>query len=182
VESILLKPKIIIVNGPAGVGKTTISRKLAVFGDNSACIHGDDFRGYIVNRQVENVATGLGYKNGATVASNFIQAGYDLVVYEYVFEDETHIPKFMNHIAVESLVYFITLWADQESVIDREKNRSGRARLGDRVAECYQTMQKALGSIGWIVNTSNKTPDEVVKKIWGGIQNNKGRIALEKHF
>ena len=83
-----------MINGPAGVGKTTISRKLATFGENSACIHGDDFKGYIINRNMEAVETGLGYKNGATVASNFVNGGYDLVIFDYVFEDASHLPTF----------------------------------------------------------------------------------------
>jgi chloramphenicol 3-O-phosphotransferase len=171
-----MNSKIVIINGPAGVGKTTVARKLALLGENSACIHGDDFKHYIVNRNLNTVATGLGYKNGATVANNFINGGYELVLFEYVFEDESHLPKFIDHLKVDCPVYLITLWANQGVVVDREANRSGRERLGKRVLECYAAMQQALGKLGLVIDTSAMSPDEVVMDIWRKLQKDEGSI------
>ncbi|MBA3029091.1 MAG: hypothetical protein FP816_09825 [Desulfobacteraceae bacterium] len=172
-----MSSKIVIINGPAGVGKTTIARKLALLGENSACIHGDDFKHHIVNRNLNTVATGLGYKNGATVANNFVNGGYDLVLFEYVFEDESHLPKFIHHLNVDCPVYLITLWANQEIVLDREANRAGRERLGTRVLECYAAMEQALGKLGLVIDTSDRSPDEVVKDIWEKLEKDEGLIV-----
>ena len=78
-QALSARPRVVIVNGPAGVGKTTTARSLAALARSAACVHGDDLRGFIVRRDAP-VATGLGYRNGATVAGNFIAGGYDLVV------------------------------------------------------------------------------------------------------
>lgn len=169
--------KIIIINGPAGVGKTTVSRKLAKLGKNSACIHGDDFKGYIVSRNMDTVETGLGYKNGATVASNFIHGGYDLVIFEYVFEEAAYLPKFINHLGADSPVYFFTLWASLDTVVCREANREGRKSLGSRVLECYSTMNAGLDRLGVVIDTTDKSPDEVVACIWDRIQSGDGIVA-----
>ena len=88
--------QIVILNGPAGVGKTTIGRELAATIQNGVCIHGDDLRNFIVSHQSDSVESGLGYKNAATVALNFITGGYELVVVDYVFEHPRHVERFMN--------------------------------------------------------------------------------------
>jgi thymidylate kinase len=166
--------KIIIINGPAGVGKTTVSKKLARLGKNSACIHGDDFKGYVINRNLDTVETGLGYKNGATVANNFIHGGYDLVLFEYVFENASLLPKFMDHLKVDCPVHLYTLWASQNTVIEREAHRKGRQRLGKRVLDCYSMMSTELGKLGCVVDTTDKSPDEVVISLWHKIQQGEG--------
>jgi chloramphenicol 3-O-phosphotransferase len=175
-----MEPRIIIINGPAGVGKTTVSRILAKNGNNSACIHGDDFSGYIVNRDLKKVATGLGYKNGATVTNNFIHGGYDLVVYDYIFEDQTHIPKFIRSLTVDCDVHFFTLWAPKEIIIDREAKRLGRDRLGIRVRECYNIMEKSLEQLGFIINTSDNYPEEIADIIWANVLTKRG-IVQPRH-
>jgi hypothetical protein len=146
-------------------------------GSSSACIHGDDFPGYIVNRDLKKVATGLGYKNGATVTSNFIDGGYDLVVYDYIFEDQTHIPKFVMNLTVDCDVHFFTLWATKEIIVDREAKRLGRYPLGDRVSECYNTMEKSLNNLGFVVDTRNKHPEAIAEMIWSHVHNKKGIVA-----
>ena len=67
-----MQPRIVILNGPAGVAKTTVGPLLAEYGPSAACIHGDDFRWYVVKRDQSRVQTGLGYKNGPTVASDLV--------------------------------------------------------------------------------------------------------------
>ena len=172
-----MNSKIVIINGPAGVGKTTISRKLAEFGENSACIHGDDFKGYIINRNIDTVESGLGYKNGATVAANFVNGGYDLVIFDYVFEEAAYLQKFIDNINVECMVYLFTLWTDENTVVHREIKRSGRERLGPRVLECYSTMKTALDQLGLIVDTTHKLPNDIANGIWNKIKSGEGIIA-----
>jgi hypothetical protein len=172
-----MKSRIIIINSPAGVGKTTVSRILATYGNNSACIHGDDFPRYIVTRDLDKVATGLGYKNGATVTNNFINGGYDLVIYDYIFEDQTHIPKFIRNITVDSDLHFFTLWTSKETVIDREAKRLGRDRLRMRVRDCYHIMEKSLENLGFIIDTTNKYPEEIAETIWAYVIEETGKVA-----
>jgi chloramphenicol 3-O-phosphotransferase len=172
-----MEARIIIINGPAGVGKTTVSRILAGYGSNSACIHGDDFPGYIVKRDLKRVTTGLGYKNGASVANNFIHGGYDLVVYDYVFEDQTHVPKFMNALTVNCDVYFFTLWASKETIVEREAKRLDRDRLGARLLACYQAMEESLNNLGFVINTTEDAPEKIADKIWAHVLKKRGIIA-----
>jgi hypothetical protein len=69
-QALAARARVVILNGPAGVGKTTTGRALAAMARSAACVHGDDLKGFIVRRDAP-VATGLGYRNGATVAADF---------------------------------------------------------------------------------------------------------------
>ena len=51
--------RVVIVNGPAGVGKTTIGRLLAARAANGVCIHGDALADFIVTRVAGSVEQGL---------------------------------------------------------------------------------------------------------------------------
>ncbi len=79
--------RVVILNGPAGVGKTTVGRLLAGRVTNGVCIEGDALASFIVTRVPGAVRAGLGYENGATIAANYLRGGYELVVFEYCFEE-----------------------------------------------------------------------------------------------
>jgi RimJ/RimL family protein N-acetyltransferase len=149
-------PRVVIVNGPAGVGKTTTARSLAAMARSGACVHGDDLKGFIVRRDAP-VATGLGYRNGATVAGNFIAGGYDLVVFDYVFEDPAGIEVFLDAYTAAAPVHLFTLWADLPTVLAREAQRHDTRRpLGDRVRACHATMASHLDELGEVLDTSRR--------------------------
>ena len=179
-----MESKIIIINGPAGVGKTTISKEVAKHGRNSACIQGDHLRHYIVNSNKREVETGLGYKNAAAVATNFINGGYELVVYDYIFEDKTSISKFANNLKVNCPVYLFTLCADKETVRKREASRQSRERLGERVSECYDSISKSREELGVIIETKEKTPQEIAIEVLKKVENKEGLLEyiISKQF
>lgn len=161
-------PRVVILNGPAGVGKTTTARALAETVANGACIHGDELRDFIVAREDGAVSTGLGYRNGASVAQNFVDAGYELVVFEYVFETARGIEEFRQAYRSSVPVHFFTLWAPLEIVLEREASwtrRQQRQPLGERVEACYQKMQPNLGTLGSVVPTDELEVSEVVADI-----------------
>ena len=52
--------RVVLLNGPAGVGKTTVGIALASLVPNGPCIHGDQLRSFIVTRVDGTVEGGLG--------------------------------------------------------------------------------------------------------------------------
>ncbi|HEX4212129.1 MAG TPA: hypothetical protein VIA06_02230 [Candidatus Dormibacteraeota bacterium] len=156
--------RIIVLNGPTGVGKTTTGRLLARRGRNGACVHGDELAAFIVRRVEDEVGLGLGYVNGATVASNFVEAGYDLVVYDYCFEREANVARFLGACTRTADVFLFTLWAPLEIVRQREASRPGRTRLGARVLDSYETMGNSLDRLGQVVDCRD-APESVAARI-----------------
>ena len=158
--------RVILLNGPAGVGKTTVGRILADHAPNGACIHGDHLKEFIVTREVCAVATGLAYVNGATVAANFVEAGYDLVVVEFVFEEPRFVRRFLDAFRLTTPVYLFTLWASLETVTIRERTRPNRDRLGDRVVACYETIARNRDALGIFIDTEETTPEMIADAIF----------------
>lgn len=157
---------VVLLNGPAGVGKTTVGRSRAGLAANGACIHGDALAGFIVSRVEGGVESGLGYTNGATLAANFV-AGYDLVVFEYVFERRAHVERFVAsfHPPAALPVHLFTLWAPLATVIAREQARPDRRPLGDRVERCYRTLEAALPELGHRIDNGVASPADVARAI-----------------
>ncbi len=151
--------RVVILNGPAGVGKTTVGRLLAGRVANGVSIEGDALAGFIVNRVPGTVGEGLGYENGATIAANFVRAGYDLVVFEHCFEEHAHVKRFLDAYTGAAAVFLFTLWAPLAVVERRERARVGRRRLGDRVAACHAAIEEHLGELGDVVDATGDPVD-----------------------
>lgn len=165
--------KVVIINGPAGVGKTTISKALAAKYQNSACIEGDQLKHFIVNRDSNIVAGRLSYKNGATLIHNFILANYECVIFEYVFENIDAIDYFLSFLKKEIPIFWFTLHASLKTVKARELVRANRERLGDRIDECYKgVMGSGALKYGLAIDTEMLSKAKIVEIIVTHIENN----------
>ena len=140
----------IVLNGPSGVGKTTVGRLLASRVRNGACVHGDALRDFVVSRADDDVQLGLGVVNAAAVAANFVRGGYERVVVDYVFEHPRHITRFVDAFDVDCDLHVITLW-------------SGGARRSEH--ESWALMEPNLADLGELVDTDGRTPDEVADAV-----------------
>ncbi|HEX3331571.1 MAG TPA: AAA family ATPase [Gaiellales bacterium] len=159
-----MSQRVVILNGPAGVGKTTIARLLAARSANGVCIHGDALSDFIVTRDDLAVELGLAYVNGATLAANSIRAGYELVVFEYCFEAARHVRRFLDAYDAEAPVSMFTLWAPLGTVVEREGRRVDRRPLGDRVEACYRSMESNLAELGEVVDNL-AAPEDVAARL-----------------
>jgi len=157
--------RLIILNGPAGVGKTTVGTELAKRNANGVCIHGDDLKRFIKTRTSPQIETGLAYKNGAMLAANYLFAGYNLVVFEFVFENSMQITRFLDSFKYDCPVYLFTLWASYDEIFCREAARTNREKLGTRVAECYNVMLENLPQLGTVIDTEKSTPVQIAENI-----------------
>lgn len=164
VEKSASSKRVVVLNGPAGVGKTRIGRLLAGRAENGVCIHGDSLADFIVSRVPGTVEPGLGYANGALLAASYIQAGYDLVVFEYCFEHPRHVRRFIDAYHGSAPASVFTLWAPLKVVQERELVRTGRRRLGARVEECYRSMEANLAELGETVQNDG-SPEEIAERI-----------------
>jgi chloramphenicol 3-O-phosphotransferase len=162
---------VVLLNGPAGVGKTTVGRRLAATARNGACIHGDDLKRFVVAREAGTVQQGLSYVGGATLVDVFLDAGYDLVVFEFIFARAGHVARFLRTLRSNVPVHLITLWAPLATISRREALRPDRERLGSRVAECWHELAANLGELGVVVDASVSVDDvvgDVRRRVEGG--------------
>jgi predicted kinase len=121
---------VVIVNGPAGVGKSSVAPRVAARAPNAACIAGDELKRFVVTRaEPPTVQLGLAYVGAAALTDVFLAAGYDLVVVDFVFERPRHIRRYTESLRTPVQVLTLTLWAPLEIV---HRRREQRARPGGR--------------------------------------------------
>jgi thymidylate kinase len=156
-------PEVVVLNGPAGVGKTTVGRRLAAGVRNGVCVHGDDLRRFVVARDPRTVVAGPSYVAGAALADVYLDAGYDRVVFEYVFPAARHVERFRRALRSRAPVHVLTLWAPLAIVAAREAARPGRERLGGRVAACWHELAAGLPGLGAVVDASGPVESVVAE-------------------
>jgi len=157
--------KIIIINGPPGVGKSTIAELLAQSSQNSVCIRGDDIKHWIVNRNSEELTKGLTYINGGTCCKNYFKAGYELIVFEYVFTKKVDVERFIENCGTRESCFLFTLIAPLSIIKQREKSRLNREGLGKAVDIAYDEIIKNKADLGTFINTEFISPQEICKLI-----------------
>ncbi len=155
---------VVLLNGPAGIGKTTIGRRLAATPRNGVCVHGDELKQFVVTREPGSVDQGLGYVGGAALADVFLEAGYELVVFEFIFSQYQHVDRFLHAMRSDVPVHLLTLWAPLAIVVKREARRPHRERLGSRVTECWQELAANISELGALVDAS-RPPDDVTADV-----------------
>jgi hypothetical protein len=110
---------VVLLNGPAGAGKTTVGRKLAAGARNGVCVHGDDLKGFVVSRDLATVETGLTYVGCAALSDVYLKAGYDLVVVDFIFSGNHDVRRFLDALTCDAAVYLFTLCAPLATIIAR---------------------------------------------------------------
>lgn len=157
---------IYVITGPAGVGKTTISNKLAESLEKSALIEGDDIYHFVkvgyVSPWKEGNHLDIFWKNSISLIDNFMKNGYD-VVYNYIIEKDK-LEKIRDSFP-DSKIKFILLVADKDTLIKRDKERPEDCQMGERVLVLLNELLTENFDNKNILDTTNLTIEEVVNEI-----------------
>src|SRR3954470_7500572 len=121
---------VVVLNGPPAVGKTTVGRRLAAAAANRVSEHRDATKRFGGATEPGTVAQGLSYRGGAALAGVFLDAGYDMVVFEFVFGRRLNVGRFVRALRSHAAVHLLTLWAPLETVAGRDAARPAGERMG----------------------------------------------------
>ena len=158
--------KLYILTGPAGVGKSTISKKIAELSLKSALIEGDEIYHQVVGGYIPAWKEGnhldIFWKVSINTIKTYLTDGYD-VVFNYIIDIED-----INKLKEEFKNYdtkFIVLMVDEDILLKRDKERPEDCQMNERCTILLNSFKKKNFNSDNILNTSNLTIDETVKLI-----------------
>lgn len=158
--------KLYLITGPAGVGKSTISRKVAETLEKSVLIEGDEIYNFFVGGRIkpwfENAPIDLFWNNCIYLIKSYLESGYD-VVFNYIIKPDMF--KKLETIFKDYNINFKVLLTDKETIVKRDKERPIDCQMGERSLILLQQFIDCNYNKKYILDTSNLTIDETVKKV-----------------
>ena len=73
-----------------------------------------------MSRNSEELTKGLTYINGGACCRNYLKAGYELVVFEYVFTKKADVDRFIENCGIKESCLLFTLIAPLSVIKQRE--------------------------------------------------------------
>lgn len=158
--------KLYIITGPAGVGKSTISKKIAESSNKSVLIEGDEIYHQVVggyqSAWLEGNHLEVFWKACTSLIDVYLANEYD-VVFNYIIDNETIEMFKEKYKGFEKK--FTCLITDEETIMKRDKERPEDCRMNERCIILLNSFKNKPYDKKYFLDTSNLTIDEIVKEI-----------------
>lgn len=158
--------KLYIITGPAGVGKSTISRALAEKLDKSVLIEGDEIYAHVIGGYVSAWKEGnhleVFWKVCIDMIKRYLEYGYD-VVFNYIIN-----PKDVNNIqeAVKDVeTKFVVLLTNEETLLKRDAERPEDCQMKDRCLVLLNSFKNKGYEEKYILETTKISVEEAVESV-----------------
>ena len=158
--------KVIVINGPMGVGKTTTGKIIADKNPGTAFIDGDwcmDIHPFIGNREtkamaVDNILHMIGNYQKCTACS--------MVVLVWLMDDQWVRQRIREGLsALQAEINYVTLVCDKESLIRRWKNDKDCEWRTDQWLSAALASLPKFASMENVIDTSGLSVDRVADRI-----------------
>lgn len=158
--------KLYLITGPAGVGKSSVSSKLAHLINKSVLIEGDDIyhivKGGYQSPWSSNNHLEFFWKNIFDIINNSLQYEYD-VIYNYIITKD-QLSK-IKKLFPKTEIKFVCLMANEDVLLSRDKTRIIQKQVGNRSIELLKELQNENFNNKNILDTTNLTINEIVNLI-----------------
>ena len=166
-------PSLYIITGPAGVGKSTVSKKLAQNLSKSALIEGDEIYHQVIGGYIPAWKDGnhlqTFWKVCINIVRSYLEDDFD-VVFNYIVTPENLAllkNEFKNY-----TIKFIVLLVDESTLLLRDKERPENCQMKERCITLLNNFKNRNYNINNILDTTNLSIEETVNLI----QNNNNFI------
>lgn len=153
-----------IISGPAGVGKSTTSKKLVHSLERSSYISGDDISHLpVVGRGKPwlcEKTNQLTWVNIASLAYNLLNADYDVVIDYVTFPSEAEWLAEELKKQAARIVYVILL-ADEETLVNRDRLRPIDEQMGERSIILLHEFKEATKDARHILHTGHLSAQQI---------------------
>ena len=155
-----------IITGPAGVGKSTISKRLSEIKNKSVLIEGDEIYHQVVGGYVSPWKEGnhldTFFKVCISSIKIYLESGYD-VVFNYIIDPEEL--SMLNEVFKDYNLKFIVLLVDEETLLLRDKERPLDCQMKERCIVLLNEFKDYNYDNNNIIDTSKLSIDEIVDMI-----------------
>ena len=160
--------KVIILNGPIGVGKTTVGKMLCNKLNKSAFLDGDccfDLHPFVANKETKNMAI----DNITYMIKNYLKCTHcDFVVFNWVMDQIDVYQKIIDNIDSPNIrLYEITLFCSESALEDRWfKDTICEWRNDEWLSVSKKSLTYFAGLDTFKVDTSNKKAGDIVEELF----------------
>ncbi|MBR6690412.1 MAG: AAA family ATPase [Bacilli bacterium] len=155
-----------LITGPAGVGKSTISKELARRKEKSVLIEGDDIYHQVIGGYISAWKEGnhlnIFWKVCIETIKIYLNAGYD-VIFNYIIDENG-----LDNLKTEFSNYhikFVCLLTSETDLIKRDKERTIDCQMGDRCLVLLNAFKNKKFNSNNFLNTHDLSVLEVVEEI-----------------
>lgn len=159
-------PNLYIITGPAGVGKSTVSKLLASSSSKSALIEGDDIYHQVVGSYTEawkeSNHLDTFWKVCTSTIKTYLDDGYD-VVFNYIVTPDA-LANIKDNFK-DFNIKFVVLLVDEQTLLKRDLKRPEDCRMNERCIVLLNNFKNHNYDSKYILDTSNLSADETAEII-----------------
>lgn len=159
-------PNLYVITGPAGVGKSTVSKRLAQNLSKSALIEGDEIYHQVIGGYIPAWKEGnhlqTFWKVCINIVRSYLEDDFD-VVFNYIVTPENLAllkNEFKNY-----TIKFIVLLVDESTLLLRDKERPEDCQMKERCITLLNNFKNRNYNINNILDTTNLSIEETVSLI-----------------
>ena len=158
--------KLYLITGPAGVGKTTVSKEIAKSLEKSVLLEGDEFYKHVVGSYVPAWKEGnhldIFWKVCIDTIKNYLNEGYD-VVFNYIIGKN----KFyeLKQAFKDFDTKFIVLLVDEATLLKRDAERPEDEQMKERCSILLNSFINYNYEENHILYTDNISISEIINKV-----------------
>ena len=158
--------KVIVINGPMGVGKTTVGKYIADSNPGTAFIDGDwclDIHPFIGNRETKTMAV----DNILHMIGNYSRcSACNMIVLVWLMDNQWVLDRILDGIAGIGLeAVSVTLVCDRESLIERWQSDAQCEWRTDKWLEVSVNSLPYFAALENAIDTSTLSVDQVAERI-----------------
>jgi len=163
---------ICLITGPAGAGKSSVTKALAKKFPRSVVINVDRIRGMIVGGYKKpwpyddeaELQLSLCAKNACEIANNFLDKGFKVFIDDLV--GRKLLEQYSEYFKNDNFKTFLLL-PSLESLLKRFDKRGSNEELRTRTHDLHKSFLEKSDKLNWkIIDSSNLTLEETVEEIY----------------
>ena len=159
-------PNLYVITGPAGVGKSTVSKILAQKLNKSSLIEGDEIYHKIIGGYIPAWKSGNHLQTFWKICINtiriYLDDGFD-VVFNYIITPENL--ELLKNEFKNYTIKFIVLLINESTLLLRDKERPKNCQMKERCITLLNDFKNRNYNINNILDTTNLSIEETVNLI-----------------